>query len=42
MDSVMDALHPIVVNVSTAKTCDVSVGLAVRKKDACRGNAQDM
>ena len=40
MDSVRDALHPIVASTYTAKICDVLVGLAA-KKDVRRGNAQE-
>ena len=32
MDSVKDALHPIVASAYTAKICDVLVGLAAKKR----------
>ena len=41
VDSVRDALHPIVASAYTAKICDVLVGLAAKKKDVRRGNAQE-
>ena len=41
MDSVKDALHPIVASAYTAKICDVLVGLAAKKgctQRKCTGN----
>ena len=42
MDHVRDAVHLIVANVSITRTCDALVGLAIRRKDAFKGNALEM